>query len=121
MSQSPFKVASIGIGWWSDVLADAAGRTDGQVEIVSCFTRSDDKRQAFAEKYSCRAASSLDKLLADPELDASFLEQAGAAGLLTLKGHRSVGGMRASIYNAVPEEAVEALIAFMQDFERRCA
>ncbi|MEM7462125.1 MAG: Gfo/Idh/MocA family oxidoreductase [Pseudomonadota bacterium] len=69
MSQTPFKVASIGIGWWSDVLADAAGRTDGQVEIVSCFTRSEDKRQAFAEKYDCKAASSLDELLADPELD----------------------------------------------------
>ncbi|MGI9401813.1 MAG: Gfo/Idh/MocA family protein [Rhizobiaceae bacterium] len=69
MSQTPFKVASIGIGWWSDVLADAAGRTDGQVQIVSCFTRSEDKRQTFAEKYNCRAASSLDELLADPELD----------------------------------------------------
>ncbi len=69
MSQTPFKVASIGIGWWSDVLADAAVRTDGLVEIVSCFTRSEDKRQAFAEKYKCQAASSLDELLADPELD----------------------------------------------------
>lgn len=69
MSHIPFKVASIGIGWWSDVLADAAGRTDGQVQIVSCFTRSEDKRQAFAEKYNCRNASSLDELLADPELD----------------------------------------------------
>jgi len=69
MSQTPFKVASIGIGWWSDVLADAAGRTDGQVEIVSCFTRSEDKRQTFAQKYNCKAASNLDELLADPELD----------------------------------------------------
>jgi len=69
MSQTPFKVASIGIGWWSDVLADAAGRTDGQVEVVSCFTRSEDKRQAFAEKYNCQAATSLDELLSNPELD----------------------------------------------------
>lgn len=57
--------------------------------------------------------------LARPELDAVFLEQAAAAGLVTLKGHRSVGGMRASIYNAMPEEGVDALVAFMTDFERR--
>ena len=44
--------------------------------------------------------------------------QADAAGLLNLKGHRSVGGMRASLYNAVPESAVDALIAFMADFEQ---
>ncbi|MEJ2454727.1 MAG: 3-phosphoserine/phosphohydroxythreonine transaminase [Candidatus Thiodiazotropha sp.] len=56
--------------------------------------------------------------LADPQLDAKFLQEAGAAGLTTLKGHRSVGGMRASIYNAMPEAGVEALIAFMQEFER---
>ena len=58
-------------------------------------------------------------VLADPELDSTFLEEARAAGLANLKGHRSVGGMRASIYNAVPEAAVDALIAFMADFEGR--
>ncbi len=57
--------------------------------------------------------------LADPALDATFLQEAEAAGLSTLKGHRSVGGMRASIYNAMPQAGVDALIAFMQDFERR--
>jgi phosphoserine aminotransferase len=57
--------------------------------------------------------------LADAALDARFLEEAGAAGLMTLKGHRSVGGMRASIYNAMPEAGVKALIDFMADFERR--
>ncbi|MBK5937805.1 3-phosphoserine/phosphohydroxythreonine transaminase [Halochromatium roseum] len=56
--------------------------------------------------------------LADPELDADFLAGAKAAGMLTLKGHRSVGGMRASIYNAMPEAGVDALIAFMAEFER---
>lgn len=56
--------------------------------------------------------------LADAELDAKFLQEAGAAGLKTLKGHRSVGGMRASIYNAMPEEGVKALIDFMAEFER---
>jgi phosphoserine aminotransferase len=56
--------------------------------------------------------------LADAGLDGAFLEGAKAAGLLTLKGHRSVGGMRASIYNAMPESGVDALIAFMQEFAR---
>ncbi len=58
-------------------------------------------------------------ILADPELDKTFLTEAEAAGLTNLKGHRSVGGMRASIYNAMPEEGVEALALFMQEFERR--
>ena len=53
----------------------------------------------------------------DDELDAAFVREAAAAGLVNLKGHRSVGGMRASIYNAMPREGVEALVAFMKDFE----
>ena len=57
--------------------------------------------------------------LADPELDGRFLEEAAKAGLKTLKGHRSVGGMRASIYNAMPMEGVEALVDFMAAFESR--
>ena len=57
--------------------------------------------------------------LANAELDDTFIKEAKAQGLTTLKGHRSVGGMRASIYNAMPEAGVDALVAFMQDFERR--
>ncbi len=57
-------------------------------------------------------------ILANADQDAAFLEQAAAKGLTTLKGHRSVGGMRASIYNAMPEEGVDALIAFMKEFEQ---
>lgn len=56
--------------------------------------------------------------LADAELDGKFIAEASAAGLKTLKGHRSVGGMRASIYNAMPEAGVQALIDFMTEFER---
>jgi phosphoserine aminotransferase len=56
--------------------------------------------------------------LADAALDARFLNEANAAGLKTLKGHRSVGGMRASIYNAMPEMGVKALVEFMSEFER---
>ncbi|HSO83331.1 3-phosphoserine/phosphohydroxythreonine transaminase [Thiocapsa sp.] len=57
--------------------------------------------------------------LANPELDDTFIKEAKAANLTTLKGHRSVGGMRASIYNAMPMEGVEALVGFMQEFERK--
>lgn len=66
----------------------------------------------------CRSWMNVPFTLADPALDAKFLEQAKAAGLLTLKGHRSVGGMRASLYNAMPQEGVDALVAFMREFER---
>ncbi|MDR9892329.1 3-phosphoserine/phosphohydroxythreonine transaminase [Pseudenterobacter timonensis] len=57
--------------------------------------------------------------LADSSLDSLFLEESFAAGLHALKGHRVVGGMRASIYNAMPLEGVQALTDFMRDFERR--
>jgi phosphoserine aminotransferase len=57
--------------------------------------------------------------LADAALDSDFLQEAAAVGLVNLKGHRSVGGMRASLYNAMPEAGADALIAFMADFERR--
>jgi phosphoserine aminotransferase len=57
--------------------------------------------------------------LADASLDEEFLKQAKQRGLIQLKGHRSVGGMRASIYNAMPVEGVRTLVEFMQDFERR--
>ena len=66
----------------------------------------------------CRSRMNVPFILADSSLDAKFLDDSRAAGLTNLKGHRSVGGMRASIYNAVPEAAVDALIEFMADFER---
>ena len=53
----------------------------------------------------------------DKHLDAKFIKEATAAGFENLKGHRTVGGMRASIYNAMPIEGVEKLVAFMKQFE----
>ena len=53
----------------------------------------------------------------DAELDKKFVAQAKEKGLVNLAGHRSIGGMRASIYNAMPKEGVEALIQFMKEFE----
>jgi len=70
-------------------------------------------------QVDCRSWMNVPFILADASLDAKFLEETGAAGLTNLKGHRSVGGMRASIYNAVSEEAVDTLIEFMAEFERK--
>lgn len=69
----------------------------------------------------CRSWMNVPFVLTDPSLDATFLKEAADAGLVGLKGHRSVGGMRASIYNAMPEAGVDALIEFMRDFENRYA
>jgi phosphoserine aminotransferase len=67
----------------------------------------------------CRSWMNVPFTLARPELDKSFLSEAQAAGLTNLEGHRSVGGMRASIYNAMPLAGVQALIGFMKEFQRR--
>lgn len=67
----------------------------------------------------CRSWMNVPFTLKKADLDSIFLDEAKKAGLVTLKGHRSVGGMRASIYNAMPEEGVNALISFMTDFEKR--
>ena len=57
--------------------------------------------------------------IANTDLEKTFLAEAKGAGLVNLEGHRSVGGFRASIYNAMPEAGVDALIAFMAEFERK--
>jgi phosphoserine aminotransferase len=59
--------------------------------------------------------------LRNSDLDAVFLEAAAHAGLIGLKGHRAAGGMRASLYNAMPLEGVDRLLEFMRDFEQRHA
>ena len=56
--------------------------------------------------------------LPSEELEEKFVNEAKKAGFIGLKGHRSVGGIRASIYNAVPKESVEALVSFMNEFEK---
>ncbi|MDD5393867.1 MAG: 3-phosphoserine/phosphohydroxythreonine transaminase [Thiothrix sp.] len=67
----------------------------------------------------CRSWMNVPFTLANADLDKPFLAEAGKVGLTTLKGHRSVGGMRASIYNAMPEAGVDALVSFMQDFAQK--
>src|SRR5690554_1903971 len=68
---------------------------------------------------SVRSRMNVPFFLKDESLNSRFLSEADARGLLQLKGHKSVGGMRASIYNAVPFEGVQALITFLQEFERQ--
>jgi phosphoserine aminotransferase len=70
---------------------------------------------------ACRSWMNVPFILAKPELDKSFLAEAGKAGLTNLEGHRSVGGMRASLYNAMPAAGVDALVDFMREFARRNA
>ena len=65
----PLRVACIGMGWWSDVLADAIQRSK-KLKIVACFTRSEDKHKAFAAKYGCAAAPSYDAILKDRSIEA---------------------------------------------------
>jgi phosphoserine aminotransferase len=68
---------------------------------------------------NCRSWMNVPFRLAKPELEKTFLAEADVAGLTNLAGHRAVGGMRASLYNAMTPEGVTALVAFMRDFERR--
>ncbi|CBJ43765.1 3-phosphoserine/phosphohydroxythreonine transaminase [Ralstonia solanacearum] len=70
---------------------------------------------------SCRSRMNVPFFLNDESRNEAFLAQARAQGLVQLKGHKSVGGMRASIYNAMPLEGVEALVDFMREFERTAA
>jgi len=67
---------------------------------------------------ACRSLMNVTFRLPSEELEAKFVKEAKAAGLDGLKGHRSVGGLRASIYNAFPEAGIDALVSFMKDFEK---
>jgi phosphoserine aminotransferase len=99
-------------------LAAMAERNRRKAEkLYAAIDRSDFYHNPVAP--ACRSWMNVPFTLARPELDDAFLKTAKEAGLVALKGHRSVGGMRASLYNAMPEEGVDALVAFMDDFERR--
>ncbi|WP_445364976.1 3-phosphoserine/phosphohydroxythreonine transaminase [Microbulbifer sp. ANSA001] len=97
---------------------EMAKQADAKSKMLYNFLDSSDFFSSPVEVGS-RSRMNVPFVLADASLDKLFLEESQAAGLLSLKGHRSVGGMRASLYNAVPLEAVEALVAFMADFEVR--
>ena len=100
-----------GIEAMADVNARKAGKLYGAIDASDFYTN--------PVVPDCRSRMNVPFILADDALDKTFLDESAAAGLANLKGHRSVGGMRASIYNAVTEEAVDALIGFMAEFERK--
>jgi len=86
-------------------------------KLYAAIDKSDFYKNPVDKK--CRSWMNVPFILKNPELDKNFIEETKKAGLVALKGHRSVGGMRASIYNAMPEKGVDALIAFMQEFEKK--
>lgn len=86
--------------------------------LYSTIDDSGDFYRGCAERGS-RSLMNVTFRLADEELEKAFIKQAGEAGFVGLKGHRSVGGLRASIYNAVPYESCEALAQFMKHFQQR--
>ena len=84
------KVACIGMGWWSDVLADAIKRS-GQLTIAACYSRSPDKRQAFSKKYHCKAAASYEEILNDRSIEALINTTPNAAHLETTRAAAAAG------------------------------
>ena len=116
-------------GWYLAGLVFAWLKEKGGLEAISMVNHTKarllydaiDASDFYANPVdvNCRSWMNVPFTLADANLDAAFLEEAAKIGLVTLKGHRSVGGMRASIYNAMPEEGVRTLVEFMADFEKR--
>lgn len=90
MAEQPLRVASIGLGWWSDVLADAIQRS-GRLEIVACYSRSESKRRAFAEKYGCRAAACYEEILNDRGIAAIINTTPNNAHLETTRAAAQAG------------------------------
>ncbi len=86
-------------------------------KLYEAIDASDFWHNAVAER--CRSWMNVPFTMADPALDPLFLAESAGRGLVNLKGHRATGGMRASLYNAMPEAGVDALVVFMQDFEKR--
>jgi len=99
-------------------LAAMEGRNRAKAELLYSTI---DASSFYASPVAknCRSWMNVPFTLAKPDLEKTFLAEAKTAGLTNLEGHRSVGGMRASIYNAMPLAGVEALVAFMREFERR--
>ena len=92
-------------------------RNERKANILYNFLDNSTLFKATAEK-KCRSMMNVCFVTGDADLDKKFCKEAAEAGFVNLKGHRSVGGMRASIYNAMPIEGVEALVEFMAEFEK---
>ena len=106
---------------WIDAGGGVAAIADRNRRKAERLYRAIDASGLYSNRVEPRSRSWMNVSfeLADGALDPVFLEEAEQAGLVGLKGHRALGGMRASIYNAMPERGVDRLIAFLEDFERR--
>lgn len=93
-------------------------RNEGKAKVLYDFLDNSQLFQGVVEKKD-RSMMNVTFVTGSDELNAKFVAEADAAGFKNLKGHRSVGGMRASIYNAMPKAGVEALVNFMEDFEKK--
>ena len=89
-----------------------------KAKLLYDFLDQSDFYRPVVTQAACRSRMNVTFNTPSPELDASFAREAAAQGLCNLKGHRLVGGLRASIYNAMPVEGVRALVEFMQKYER---
>lgn len=99
-------------------LSAIAARNEEKAALLYDFLDNSDMFKGTVVKQD-RSLMNVPFVTGDADLDAEFVAAAQKAGFVNLKGHRTVGGMRASIYNAMPKEGVEKLVAFMKDFERR--
>ena len=90
MAVEPLRVASLGMGWWSDVLADAINRS-GKLTITACYSRSEEKRAAFAAKYGCRAVPSYEAILADSDIEAVINTTPNSVHLETTRAAADAG------------------------------
>lgn len=114
-------VAGLVLAWLKEqggvpAMAERNART--AAKLYACIDGSNFYRSPVVPRN--RSAINIPFTLPDASLDGEFLRRAHDRGLINLKGHRSVGGMRASLYNAVPEAAVDALIEFMTEFQNEC-
>jgi phosphoserine aminotransferase len=98
-------------------LEEMKRRNEAKAKLLYDYLDSQDYYTAPVEKAS-RSMMNVTFVTGNADLDKKFASEAAKAGLKNLKGHRSVGGMRASIYNAMPYEGVEALVTFMKIFAK---
>jgi phosphoserine aminotransferase len=116
----PWYLSGLVFDWLEEQggLAAMAERNERKAKMLyAAIDRSDFYKNPV--RSDCRSWMNVPFTLADASLEKAFLEESKAAGLTNLKGHRLVGGMRASLYNAMPEAGVAALIEFMDDFAAR--
>jgi len=116
----PIYICKLVLEWIQTLggLPALAARNAHKVQLLYDFI---DKSAMFTNpvRPDCRSMMNVTFVAANEDLNAAFVKAATAAGFVNLKGHRSVGGMRASIYNAMPVEGIEALVEFMAEFERK--